>query len=70
MSQNYRSWLEKHLHEATIEYERIQKLEDENEDDRDLYERVHQMWGYLAALEKSLKEFDAQGHSSAGKVAK
>jgi hypothetical protein len=57
MTHPFQIWLERHLEEATAEYNRIQALEDETEDDRELYERVHQMWGYLAGLEKCLKEF-------------
>lgn len=57
MAHPYRVWLETHLKEATAEYKRIQALEDDNDEDRDLYERTHQMWGYLAGLEKCLKEF-------------
>lgn len=55
----FQDWLEGHMKEAEAEYNRIQALEDQTEDDRDLYERVHQMWGYLAGLEKCLKEFKA-----------
>jgi hypothetical protein len=55
----FRAWLEQHMKEAEVEYTRIQALEDDTETDQDLYERVHQMWGYLAGLEKCLKEFKA-----------
>ena len=53
----YQAWLKQHLKEATAEYKRIQKLEKKQETNRDLYEQVHQMWGYLAGLEKCLKEY-------------
>lgn len=63
MKETYRQWLEQHLHDAEKEYKRIQGLDDNNDEDRDLYERVHQMWGYLAGLEKCLKEL--KSHSKA-----
>ena len=56
----YLTWLKKHLKEATSEYKRIRSLEDKADNDANLYDRVHEMWGYLAGLEKCLKEFEAQ----------
>ncbi|OFZ21008.1 MAG: hypothetical protein A2X94_06650 [Bdellovibrionales bacterium GWB1_55_8] len=55
----YRIWLSKHLQEATAQFKKLQAEDDQTGDNRDLYEQVHQMWGYLAGLEKCLKEFDA-----------
>ena len=59
----YREWLENHLKEATAEFNRVQALDDEVGNDEDLYEKVHQMWGYLAGLEKCLKQLKALGKS-------
>jgi DNA mismatch repair ATPase MutS len=58
-AQPFRQWLEQHLEDAQKEYARIQAIEEEG-DDPDLYERVHQMWGYLSGLEKCLKELKAR----------
>lgn len=55
----YQSWLEQHLADAEREYTRIQEIQEQS-DDQELYERVQQMWGYLAGLEKCLKELKAQ----------
>ena len=55
----FQAWLEQHLADAEKEYERVQALEEAGEDE-DLYEKVHQMWGYLSGLEKCLKEFKAR----------
>jgi hypothetical protein len=60
MSNNgFQAWLEQHLEDAQKEYGRIQAIEEgeEGANDPDLYDRVHEMWGYLAGLEKCLKEF-------------
>lgn len=71
MNHTYRAWLQKHLEEALLEYNRIQELEEAVGTDEELYDRVLQMWGYLAALEKCLKELDAQsqGQASSGNPA-
>ena len=58
MTHPYKAWLEKHLADATLEYNRAQAADEAGGDD-DSYEQVHQMWGYLAGLEKALKEFKA-----------
>ena len=54
----FQAWLEQHLEDATAEYNRTQALEEAGDDD--LYEKVQQMWGYLAGLEKCLKELKAR----------
>jgi hypothetical protein len=55
----FRLWIDRHMKDAEAEYNRIQALEENpyTQEDHELYERVHQMWGYLAALEKCRKEF-------------
>jgi hypothetical protein len=69
MTYPFQTWLENHLEDATAEYERAQALEERGSDDEEeedpeetgeLYDRVHQMWGYLSGLEKCLKEFKAR----------
>jgi hypothetical protein len=66
----FQLWLEQHLQDAEKEYSRVQAIEEEGdaagEGDEELYERVHQMWGYLSGLEKCLKEFKARSSGSAG----
>jgi hypothetical protein len=64
MTHPFRAWLERHLEDAQKEYERTQALEEkggapESDESEELYEKVHQMWGYLAGLEKCLKQFKA-----------
>lgn len=69
MPHPFQTWLEKHLADATAEYKRAQAREEQGSDSEsddgsdeegELYDRVHQMWGYLSALEKCLKEFKAR----------
>ena len=68
MAHPYRTWLKKHLTEATAEYKRIQALEEEGEaEDEDMYDRVHQMWGYLSGLEKCLKRWDEMALAEKGR---
>jgi hypothetical protein len=63
-AQGFQQWLEQHLADAEKEYGVVQAKEEasdgESEEDQELYERVHQMWGYLSGLEKCLKEFKAR----------
>jgi hypothetical protein len=64
MKKGFQAWLEQHLADAQKEYAAVQAREEasegETEEEQDLYERVHQMWGYLSGLEKCLKEFKAR----------
>ena len=70
MADVYHKWLKQHLKDATAEYKRTQVKADRKQDDGDLYDRVHQMWGYLSGLEKCLKELVLSAKPVARKAAK
>ena len=63
MTIQYEKWLKVHLSKAKIRYTKLCKL-----DDKELakggnsvfYEQAHQMFGYIAALEKCLKQLVEQ----------
>ena len=58
----YRSWLKKHLAEAKLRYDEVCKMDDDEQSaaggTSEHYEKAHQMFGYIAALEKCLRELD------------
>jgi hypothetical protein len=66
MAASFKNWLQQHLEDAQKEYARVQAIEEEGaaEDAEELYEKVHQMWGYLAGLEKCLKQLKALDRKS------
>ncbi len=58
---DYRAWLKQHLDEAKVHYEEVSRLDDQESaigGTSEHYEKAHQMFGYIAALEKCLREFD------------
>ncbi len=70
MAASYGNWLEKHMKEANAKYKRLQqKGEKAGEGDDDFHEEIHQMWGYLAALEKCSKQLKASEKPKARKKA-
>jgi hypothetical protein len=68
MSSNYRAWLKQHLEEAKVHYVEVGRLDDQEAavgGSSEHYEKAHQMFGYIAALEKCLRELDlAEGATS------
>lgn len=57
--EEYRKWLKQHLNEAKTHYLEVCKLDDRESSvngSSEYFEKAHQMFGYIAALEKCLKE--------------
>jgi hypothetical protein len=55
----FEEWLKDHYAQAKVRYDEVCKLDDaENAQNGSsaYYEQAHQMFGYIAALEKCLKE--------------
>lgn len=62
MSEPYSEWLRQHLKEAMMRYDEVCKLDDHENaigGTSEFYEQAHQMFGYIAALEKCLKQASA-----------
>jgi hypothetical protein len=62
MSASYQQWLEEHLAAAKARYTELSELDDRAEAENgssEYYEQAHQMFGYIAALEKCLREVKA-----------
>jgi hypothetical protein len=59
MNTPYEIWLKEHLTAAKVHYTELCKLDDKElaqGDSSEYYEQAHQMFGYIAALEKCLKQ--------------
>lgn len=59
MQKNYVQWLTEHLEGAKARYEELNSQDEQEEAEgvnSGVYEQAHQMFGYVAALEKCLKE--------------
>ncbi len=56
----FEAWLREHLRQAVVRYEELCELDDREVatggENSEYYEQSHQMFGYVAALEKCLKE--------------
>lgn|GEM_PF-3464738 len=59
MNTPYETWLKEHLTAAKVHYTELCKLDDKElaqGDSSEYYEQAHQMFGYIAALEKCVKQ--------------
>lgn len=56
----FEAWLREHMRQAVVRYEELCVLDDQvvetGGETSEYYEQSHQMFGYVAALEKCLKE--------------
>ena len=69
--ETFEKWLKEHLRQAVVRYEEICKLDDEEYEaggSSEYYEQSHQMFGYIAALEKCLREATASAPKKKGRV--
>lgn len=64
MDKQYIDWLSGHLDAAKVRYEELCELDDKEQainGESAYYEQAHQMFGYIAGLEKCLREAKASG---------